>query len=76
MPQIDLFSFILGVIVALAVRWALARVLDWITGIFKPSGDKSFGQRMAGAVRKLISAVLVLAMLAIVGYIVYSVWFK
>jgi type II secretory pathway component PulL len=76
MPQIDQFSFILGVIVALVIRWALARVWDWLTGIFKPSSDKPLGQKIAESVRKLIAALLVLAALTIMGYIVYSVWFK
>ena len=71
--EIDQFSFILGAVVAAIALWALGRVWNWLTGIFRPPGDVTLGQKIMGGLRKLISAALVLAALAVVGYIIYSV---
>lgn len=75
-PNIDQFSFILGAVVAAITLWLLGRVWSWLKGIFKPPSEVSLGQKIAGGLRRLISAVLVLVALAVVGYIVYSVLVK
>jgi hypothetical protein len=76
MPQVDQFSFVVGFIVGFIVCWALGQVLSWLGGIFKPPAGKPIRQRIAEGVRKLIASLLVLAALAVMGYIVYSVLVK
>ncbi len=76
MPQVDQFSFVVGFMVGFIVCWALGQVLSWLGGIFKPPTGKPISQRITEGVRKLIASLLVLAALAVMGYIVYSVLVK
>ncbi len=76
MPPIDQFSFILGAIVTLITLWALARVVGWFKGIFRPPSGAPIGQRIVGGLRRLIAALLILATLIVMGYIIYSVLLK
>ena len=74
--QVDRLYFIVGFIVGFITCWALGRVLSWLGGIFKPPTGKPIRQRLAEGVRNLIASLLVLAALAVMGYIVYSVLVK
>jgi hypothetical protein len=76
MPLVDRFSFVAGFLVGFIVCWALGQVLSWLGGIFKPPAGKPISQRIAEGVRNLIASLLVLAALAVMGYIVYSVLVK
>ena len=71
--QVEPFSFVTGFLVGFITCWALGRVLSWLGGIFKPPTGKPLRQQMAEATRKLVASALVLAALAVMGYIVYSV---
>ena len=73
MPQVDQFSFVVGFMVGFIVCWALGQVVSWLGGIFKPPAGKPMSQRIAEGVRNLIASLLVLAALAVMGYIVYWV---
>ena len=74
--QVDQFSFVTGFLVGFITCWALGRVLSWLGGIFKPPTGKPIRQRIAEGVRNVIASLLVLAALAVMGYIVYSVLVK
>ena len=74
--QVDQFSFVTGFLVGFITCWALARVLGWLGGIIKPPTGKPLSQRVAEGLRNLIASLLVLAALAVMGYIVYSVLVK
>lgn len=76
MPPIDQFSFILGAIVTLITLWALSQVVGWFKGIFRPPSGMSIRQKIIGGLRRLIVALLILATLAMMGYIFYSVLIK
>jgi hypothetical protein len=74
--SIDWISFGLGFAAACFLIWAMMTVWSWLKNIFRPAGSPPFGQRLKAAFRNLILGLLFLAVLAVVGYIVYSVWFK
>ena len=74
--SIEWISFGLGFAAACILIWAIMTVWSWLKSIFQPAGSPPFGQRLKAAFRNLISGLLFLAVLAIVGYIVYSVLVK
>ena len=74
--SIDWVSFGLGFAAACVLIWAIMTIGSWLKGIFKPAGSPPFGQRLKAAFRNLIAGLLFLIVLAVVGYIAYSVWFK
>ena len=76
MPDIDWFSFIAGVITATVLLWAVSAVWAWLKKVFQPPGSQPFKQRAASTLRNLITALLVLAVIAVAAYIAYSVLFK
>ena len=73
---IDWVSFGLGFAAACVLIWAMMTVWSWLKSIFQPAGSLPFGQRLKAAFRNLIFGLLFLTVLAVVGYIAYSVWFK
>jgi hypothetical protein len=69
-------SFGLGFAAACILIWAIMTVGSWLKSIFQPAGSLPFGQRLKAAFRNLIFGLLFLAVLAVVGYIVYWVLVK
>jgi len=51
-------------------------VWSWLKSIFQPAGSLPFGQRLKAAFRNLIFGLLFLVVLAVAGYIAYSVLVK
>ncbi len=76
LSTIDWFSFALGFGAAAVLIWAVSAIGGWLRSIFVHEGSKPFGQRVAAAVRNLITGLLILGALALAGYIAYSVFFK
>ncbi len=74
--SIDWVSFGLGFAAACILIWVIMTVWSWLKSIFQPAGSQPFGQRLKAAFRNLISGLLFLVVLAVVGYIVYSVLVK
>ncbi len=74
--SMDWVSFGLGFAAACILIWAIMTVGSWLKSIFQPAGSQPFGQRLKAALRNLIFGLLFLAVLAVAGYIVYSVLVK
>jgi len=73
---IDWVSFGLGFAAACILIWAIMTVWSWLKSIFQPAGSPPFGQRLKAAFRNLIFGLLFLVVLAVAGYIAYSVLVK
>jgi small neutral amino acid transporter SnatA (MarC family) len=77
LSSIHWVSFGLGFAAAAFLIWVLLTISAWFKKMVKPPSDgKPFGQRLRAAFRNLIAALLVLAALAVIGYIVYTGWIK
>jgi hypothetical protein len=77
LSSIHWVSFGLGFASAAILIWAILTIWAWLKKVFgPPPGGKPFGQRLMAAVRNLIAGLLVLAALAVIGYIAYSVLIK
>ena len=74
--SIEWISFGLGFAAACILIWAIMTIWSWLKSIFQPAGSPPFGQRLKAAFRNLIFGLLFLAVLAVAGYIVYSVLVK
>ena len=74
--SIDWVSFGLGFAAACVVIWFIMTVWSWLKSIFQPAGGQPFGQRLKTAFRNLIAGLLFLIVLAVAGYIAYSIWVK
>jgi hypothetical protein len=77
LSSIHWVSFGLGFATAAVLVWAILTIWAWLKKVFgPPPGDEPFGQRLVAAARNLLMGVLILAALAVIGYIAYTVLLK